>query len=127
GPRLLDPTSLSGLASLFNISLHIVDKLDSWENFRSEHRPLAARFKALKDQLKSWGQAVGFAGTTLSQEYDDLLDDQRLLGAIGDICGYDENNSEESRLIPSANGQSCNPGVSSRRKFGLASDGTVKR
>lgn len=77
---------------------------------------------------------MGFAGTTLSQEYDDLLDDQRvsskiqeLLGAIGDICGYDENNSEESRPIPSANGQSCNPGVSSRRKFGLASDGTVKR
>ncbi|KAJ5554320.1 hypothetical protein N7513_004279 [Penicillium frequentans] len=56
GPRLLEPPiSPLALASLFNISLEIVDKLDSWENFRSEHRPLAARFKALKSQLESWG------------------------------------------------------------------------
>ncbi|KAJ5987008.1 hypothetical protein N7451_011373, partial [Penicillium sp. IBT 35674x] len=121
---------------LFKISLDIVDKLDTWENFRSEHRPLAARFKALKSQLETWGQVVGFDNSdpTLPQEHAGLLDDQRfsskikeLLEAIGDICGYDENNSLESRPISNGSGQGCNPVVSSGRKFGLASDGTVKR
>ncbi|KAJ5806319.1 uncharacterized protein N7503_003921 [Penicillium pulvis] len=130
------PISALGLAGLFNISLEIVDKLDSWENFRSEHRPLAARFKALKSQLESWGQVVGFdkSGPTLSQGHADLLDDQQvsskiqdLLEAIGDICGYDENNTLGSRPISNGNGQGCNPVVSSGRNFGLASDGTVKR
>lgn len=137
GPRLLEPPiSPLALASLFDISLEIVDKLDSWENFRSEHRPLAARFKALKSQLESWGQVVGFdkSGPTLSQGHADLLDDQRvsskiqdLLEAIGDICGYDENNTLGSRPISNGNDQDCNPVVSSGRNFGLASDGTVKR
>jgi hypothetical protein len=89
---------LLGLAGLFNTCLDVLEKVDSWKDFGSESRSLAAQFKAHKLRLEQWGQAVGFEQQGLLDEHSKLLDDPRtlsivkeLLFAIKNICGYDDN------------------------------------
>lgn len=88
---------LVGLVSLFNTSLDILDKFDSWRDCEDESQALIARFKAHKLQLERWGQAVGIENGIMSAKHDKLLDDSRtlrtvqdLLSAIVYICGPDE-------------------------------------
>ncbi|KAJ5761766.1 uncharacterized protein N7511_005148 [Penicillium nucicola] len=99
----MEPVGLAvgilGLAGLFNTCLDVLEKFDSWRDFGSESRSLAAQFKVHKLRLEKWGQAVGFEQRDLSDGHDKLLDDPRtlsiveeLLSAIRDICGYDDDN-----------------------------------
>jgi hypothetical protein len=98
----MEPVGLTvgvlGLAGLFNTCLDILEKFDSWRDFGSESRSLAAQFKVHKLRLEQWGQAVGFEHQGLLDEHSKLLDDPRtlsiveeLLSAIKNICGYDDN------------------------------------
>jgi hypothetical protein len=95
-----------GLAGLFNNTLDVLDKFDSWRDYESESGALMAQFKAHKFKLEKWGQAVGFEGENLLDEHDKLLDDpqirstvQDLLSAINYLCGpiVPRNSSESKR------------------------------
>lgn len=59
----MEPVGLAvgivGLAGLFSTCLEALDKFDSYKDFGTDFRHLAAQFYADKHRLEKWGEAVG--------------------------------------------------------------------
>jgi hypothetical protein len=85
-----------GLASLFSSCLDAVRRLESWKDFGTEWKSVAAQFEAEKILFERWGQAVGLQlqSSQLEQHHHAALDNPRthtavtqLLYLVEDLCG----------------------------------------
>ena len=83
-----------GLAGLFSSCLEAVQRFESWKDYGSEWKSVAAQFEAERILLERWGQAVGLQSSSLEGKHHVALDNPRicsnvtqLLHLIEDLCG----------------------------------------
>ncbi|KAK1688666.1 hypothetical protein BDP55DRAFT_536367, partial [Colletotrichum godetiae] len=66
---------ITGLAGLFSTCLEIVEKVDSYRDFKHDSHSLNVQFQAEKRRFEQWGSAIGINNGTLSGTHHPALND----------------------------------------------------
>ncbi|KAK1838213.1 hypothetical protein CCHR01_19161, partial [Colletotrichum chrysophilum] len=97
---------IAGLAGLFSTCLEVVEKVDSYKNFKHDSHSLNVQFQAEKRRFEQWGSAVGINKCALSGAHHPALDDpqtlstaKELLSLIQRVCADADDTASETFIL----------------------------
>ncbi|CAI0654143.1 unnamed protein product, partial [Colletotrichum noveboracense] len=97
---------IAGLAGLFSTCLEVVEKVDSYRNFKHDSHSLDVQFQAEKRRFEQWGSAVGINKCALSGAHHPALDDpqtlstaKELLSLIQRVCADADDTASETFIL----------------------------
>ncbi|CAI0650287.1 unnamed protein product, partial [Colletotrichum noveboracense] len=101
---------IAGLAGLFSTCLEVVEKVDSYKNFKHDSHSLNVQFQAEKRRFEQWGTAVGINKGALSGAHHPAFDEpqtlsttKELLSLIQRVCADADDAASETFLLGNVN------------------------
>ncbi|KAH6645341.1 prion-inhibition and propagation-domain-containing protein, partial [Truncatella angustata] len=76
---------IAGLAGIFSTCLDMIERIDSYRDFRVDSRAIISQFDADILLFKQWGKSVGYDGKTLEDDHHENLNDAETFSAIRKI------------------------------------------
>ncbi|KAK1656687.1 hypothetical protein BDP55DRAFT_515338, partial [Colletotrichum godetiae] len=138
---------ITGLAGLFSTCLEIVEKVDSYRDFKHDSHSLNVQFQAEKRRFEQWGSAIGINNGTLSGAHHPALNDPQTSSTATELLSliqkiYTDADSAAAQLSLPSNANSAKDKsstadhvqhrwgaqpISARRKIAWSLRGKVRR
>ncbi|KAF4936856.1 Heterokaryon incompatibility protein s [Colletotrichum fructicola] len=82
---------IAGLAGLFSTCVDVVERMNSYRDFKHDSHSLYVEFEAEKRRFEQWGSATGINKSALSSAHHPALDDPQTLSTAKDLLSLIHN------------------------------------